>query len=64
VSVSLGIISALELASYAITHHKNPEPAPNLSLMLTGFLMIGGIAGFMITVWRVEHKARRELIAK
>jgi hypothetical protein len=31
VSVSLGMISALELASYAITHHKTPPP-PERSL--------------------------------
>jgi hypothetical protein len=64
VSVSLGMISALELTSYAASHHKNPEPALNLSLMLTIFLIIGGIGGFMIAVWRVEAKARRELTAK
>ena len=64
VSFSLGMISALELASYATTHHKNPEPALNVSLILTVFLMIGGIAGFMIAVWRVEAKARREVTAK
>ena len=64
VSVSLGMISALELASYATTHHIDPEPALNVSLILTVFLIFGGIAGFMIAVWRVEAKARRELTAK
>ena len=64
VSASLGMISALELTSYATTHHKDPEPALNVSLILTFFLMIGGIAGFMIALWRVEAKARRELTAE
>jgi hypothetical protein len=64
VSVSLGIISALELGSYAITHHKDPATAGTFSFVLTFILMIGGIAGFMIAVWRVEGKARRELTAK
>jgi hypothetical protein len=64
VSVSLGMISALELASYAMTHHKDPATAGTFSFVLTFILMIGGIAGFMIAVWRIEHKARRELAAK
>jgi|ERR1700722_4224730 len=64
VSASLGIISTLEFASYAITHHKDPATAGTFSFVLTFILMIGGIAGFMIAVWRVEAKARRELTAK
>lgn len=53
VSVSLGLISALELASYAMTHHKDPATAGTFSFALMFILMIGGIAGFMIAVWRV-----------
>jgi gamma-glutamyl-gamma-aminobutyrate hydrolase PuuD len=64
VSVSLGMISALEWASYAISHHKDPAAAGTFSFVLTLILMIGGIAGFMIAVWRVEGKARREVTAK
>jgi hypothetical protein len=64
VSVSLGIISALEFASYAITHQKDPATAGTFSFVLAFILMIGGIAGFIIAVWRVEAKARRELTAK
>jgi hypothetical protein len=64
VSVSLGLTSALELSSYAIAHHKDPATAGTFSFVLTFILMIGGIAGFMIAVWRVEDKARRELTAK
>jgi hypothetical protein len=52
VSASLGMISALEFASYAISHHKDPGAAGRFSL---------GIVGFMAAVWRVEAKARREL---
>ena len=51
------MISALELVTYATTHHKDPEPALNVSLILMVFLMIGGIAGFMIAVWRVESQS-------
>jgi hypothetical protein len=64
VSVSLGMISALELGLYAMTHHKDPATAGTFSFALTFILMIGGIAGFMIAVWRVEAKARREVAAK
>jgi len=64
VSVSLGLISALELQSYAMTHHKDAAMVGTFSLALTFILIIGGIAGFMIAVWRVEAKARRELTAK
>jgi hypothetical protein len=64
VSVSLGMISALELESYAITHHKDPATAGTFSFALTFILMIGGIGGFMIAVWRVEAKARREISPK
>jgi len=64
VSVSLGMISALELASYAITHHKDPATAGMFSFALTIILLIGGIGGFMIAVWRVEDNARREVTAK
>jgi hypothetical protein len=64
VSASLGMISALEFASYAISHHKDPAAAGTFSVALTFILLIGGIGGFMIAVWRVEAKARRELTAK
>jgi hypothetical protein len=64
VSVSLGMISALEFASYAISHHKDPAAAGRFSLALTFILLVGGIVGFMAAVWRVEAKARRELTAK
>ena len=57
VSVSLGIISALELR----THLQDPATAKTISEVLTLVLMIGGIAGFMIAVWRVEAEARRRL---
>jgi hypothetical protein len=63
-SVSLGMISALELGSYAISHHKDPATAEEFSLALTFILLVGGIVGFMTAVWRVEAKARRELTAK
>jgi hypothetical protein len=61
VSASLGMISALEFASYAISHHKDPGAAGRFSLVLTFILLVGGIVGFMAAVWRVEAKARREL---
>jgi hypothetical protein len=64
VSVSLGMISALELASYAISHHKDPAAVGTFSFALTIILLVGGIGGFMAAVWRVEAKARRELTAK
>jgi putative exporter of polyketide antibiotics len=64
VSVSLGMICALELASYAITRHKDPATTGTFSFALTIILLIGGIGGFMIAVWRVEAQARRELTAK
>jgi hypothetical protein len=64
VSVSLGMISALELGSYAITHHKDPATAGTFSFALTVILLVGGIGGFMTAVWRVEDKARREVTAK
>ena len=61
VSVSLGIISALEIASYAISHHKNPEMGETFSVVLTLVLLVGGIGGFMTAVWKVEADARRRL---
>jgi hypothetical protein len=64
VSISLGMISALEVGLYAITHHKDPATAGTFSFALTFILMIGGIGGFMIAGWRVEDKARREVTAK
>ena len=45
VSASLGMISALEFASYAISHHKDPAAAGTFSFVLAFILMIGGIAG-------------------
>jgi hypothetical protein len=56
--------SALELGLYAITHHKDPATAGTFSFALTFISMIGGIGGFMIAVWRVEDKARREVTVK
>ena len=61
VSVSLGMISALEIASYAISHHKDPAMGDTFSVVLTLVLLIGGIGGFMTAVWRVEGEARRRL---
>ncbi len=61
VSVSLGMISALEIASYAITHHKDPAMGETFSVVLTLVLLVGGIGGFMTAVWRVEGEARRRL---
>jgi len=61
VSVSLGMISALEIASYAISHHKDPAMGETFSVVLTLVLLVGGIGGFMIAVWRVESQARRRL---
>jgi hypothetical protein len=61
VSVSLGIISALEIASYAISHHKDPAMGDTFSVVLTLVLLVGGIGGFMTAVWRVEGEARRRL---
>jgi hypothetical protein len=60
VSVSLGMISALELVS----HHKDPATAKTFSEALTLILLFGGIGAFMAAVWRVEYKARREQLAK
>jgi hypothetical protein len=57
VSVSLGIISALEL----VTHLQDPATAKTISEVLTLVLMVGGIGGFMTAVWRVEAEARRRL---
>jgi hypothetical protein len=57
VSVSLGIISALELVS----HHTNPATAKTISEVLILILLVGGIGGFMTAVWRVEAQARRRL---
>jgi hypothetical protein len=61
VSVSLGMISALEIASYAISHHRDPATAGTFSVVLTLVLLVGGIGGFMTAVWRVEGEARRRL---
>ena len=57
VSVSLGIISALELG----THLQDPATAKTISEVLTIVLMVGGIGAFMAAVWRVEAQARRRL---
>jgi hypothetical protein len=57
VSVSLGIISALEL----VTHNQDPSTAKTISEVLTLVLMFGGIGAFMTAVWRVEAEARRRL---
>jgi hypothetical protein len=59
VSVSLGMISALELGSYAISHHKDPATAVTFSEVLTLILLVGGIGGFLTAVYRVEGEARR-----
>src|ERR1700680_1289793 len=64
VSISVGMISAPELGSYAISHHKDPATAGTFSVALTFILLIGGIGGFMTAVWKVEEKARREVTAK
>jgi len=64
VSVSLGMISALEWSSYAITHHEDPAAGGTFSFALAIILLIGGIGGFLTAVWRVEDKARREVNAK
>ena len=61
VSVSLGMISALEIASYAISHHKDPAMGDTFSVVLTLVVLVGGIGGFMTAVWRVEGEARRRL---
>jgi hypothetical protein len=61
VSISVGMISALEIASYAISHHKDPAMGETFSVVLTLILLIGGIGGFMAAVWRVEAQARRRL---
>lgn len=58
VSVSLGLISALELVA---NFHKDPETAKTFSEVLSLILMVGGIGGFMTAVWRVEAQARRRL---
>ena len=63
VSISLGIISALELTSYAVRHHKDPAMAGTFSFVLATVLVIGGIGAFMAAVWRVEYKARHEPLA-
>jgi hypothetical protein len=57
VSVSLGIISVLEL----INHHRDPATAKTFSEVLTLVLLVGGIGGFLTAVWRVESVARRRL---
>jgi hypothetical protein len=57
VSVSLGLITALELVS----HNTNPATAKTISEVLILILMAGGIGGFMAAVWRVEAQARRRL---
>ena len=57
VSVSLGMIGALEL----VNHHKDPATAITFSEVLTLILLVGGIGGFLIAVWRVEAEARRRL---
>jgi len=57
VSVSLGIISVLEL----ISHHTNPATAKTISEALTLILLVGGIGGFLTAVWRIEAEARRRL---
>lgn len=63
VGISLGIISALELTSYAVRHQKDPAMAGTFSFVLAAVLVVGGIAAFMAAVWRVEYKARREPLA-
>jgi hypothetical protein len=60
VSVSLGLITALELVA---SYHKDPATAKTFSEGLTLILMIGGIGAFMAAVWRVEYKARRSMRA-
>jgi hypothetical protein len=57
VSVSLGMITALEL----VDHHRDPATAKTFSEVLTLILLIGGIGGFLTAVWRVEAQARRRL---
>jgi hypothetical protein len=57
VSVSLGIITVLEL----VTHHQDPATAKTFSEVLTLILLVGGIGGFLTAVWRVEAEARRRL---
>jgi hypothetical protein len=57
VTVSLGIISALELVSHQI----NTSTATKFSEALTLILSVGGIGGFLAAVWRVEAQARRRL---
>jgi hypothetical protein len=58
VSVSLGMISTLEIASYAISHQKEPAMGETFSVVLTLILLIGGIGAFMAAVWRVEAQSR------
>jgi hypothetical protein len=57
VSVSLGMITALELAN----HYTNTATAVKFSEALTLILLVGGIGGFLTAVWRVEAEARRRL---
>ena len=57
VSVSLGMITALEL----VTHHTDPATARTFSEVLILILLVGGIGGFLTDVWRVEAQARRRL---
>jgi formate/nitrite transporter FocA (FNT family) len=64
VSISIGLICALELTTYAASHQKDPAMAGRFSLALAMVLLIGGIAAFMAAVWRVEHKARQERLTK
>jgi len=57
VSVSLGMITALELVS----HGTNTATAKTFSEVLILILLVGGIGGFMAAVWKVEADARRRL---
>jgi hypothetical protein len=57
VSVSLGMITALEL----VGHHTETARAVRFSEALTLILLVGGIGGFMAAVWKVEAAARRRL---
>jgi hypothetical protein len=59
-SISIGLISALEFTSYAVSHQKDPAMAGTFSFALATILIIGGIVGFMIAVWRVEYRAGRK----
>jgi putative exporter of polyketide antibiotics len=56
VSVSLGMISALELRSYAISHHKDPATAGTFSVVLTLILLVGGIGGFLTASGELKAK--------